>query len=104
MNSANNGPYGDAIMRELVPEHRAAVPWASARDMPGSLTVAPPAVGKRWRFRCSIPMEFNGAWIACPDPIDFRAMTAGQHLSGRERVLPGKPLEADPAPGARAIG
>ena len=44
------------------------------------------------------PDEFNGAYIACPDPIDFRAYTVRQHLRGRERVLPQERLEEDAAP------
>ena len=74
MNSANLGPYGDAIMYELLPyiEKRSA---ASARAGRASLTEAPPAAGRPSRCRCSYPDEFNGTFAACPDPIDFRAYT-----------------------------
>ena len=29
---------------------------------------------------------YNGAFVACPDPIDFRAYTIDQHLRGQERL------------------
>ena len=46
------------------------------------------------------PDEFNGAFAACPDPIDFRALHGGQHLRGHERVLHGRPVGQGAAAGA----
>jgi len=52
VNSANNGPYGDAIQYELIPEsRRSSAPSAPAGRV--SFTAVRPADGKRWRFRCS---------------------------------------------------
>lgn len=74
VNSANNGPYGDAIMRELVPEierrfRGIGAGWA--RFTYGGSTGGWEALAVQLFY----PNDFNGAWVACPDPIDFRAYT-----------------------------
>jgi hypothetical protein len=74
VNSANLGPYGDAIMYELIPylekKYRGqGAGWA--RFMYGGSTGGWEAMAAQVFY----PDEFNGAWIACPDPIDFRAYT-----------------------------
>ena len=75
VNSANLGPYGDAIMKELMPAHREEDSAASARA-----GRAPPYGGSTggWEalaVQMFYPDDFNGAYAACPDPIDFRAYT-----------------------------
>jgi hypothetical protein len=74
VNSANNGPYGDAIMRELIPylerKYR-GIGQGWARFTYGGSTGGWEAMAVQLFY----PDEFNGAWIACPDPIDFRAYT-----------------------------
>ena len=74
VNSANNGPYGDAIMRELIPEierrfRGIGAGWA--RFTYGGSTGGWEAMAAQVFY----PEDFNGAWVACPDPIDFRAYT-----------------------------
>ncbi len=72
VNSANAGPYGDALLEELYPyveQNFRAVgqPWA--RMLYGGSTGG-------WRtlaLQVLHPDFFNGAWVFCPDPIDFRA-------------------------------
>lgn len=72
VNSANVGPYGDALIQELYPwiekQFRAiGEPWS--RAVYGGSTGG-------WRalaLQVFHPDFFNGAWVACPDPIDFRA-------------------------------
>jgi hypothetical protein len=74
VNSANQGPYGDAIMRELVPEIEKrfrGIGQGYARFSYGGSTGGWEAMAVQMFY----PEEFNGAWIACPDPIDFRAYT-----------------------------
>lgn len=71
VNSANNGPYGDAIMQELVPyiESRFRVirePYA--RQLAGGSTGGWESLALQLRH----PEFFGGAWIFYPDPIDFR--------------------------------
>ncbi len=74
VNSANNGPYGDAIMRELIPyleQKYRGIGQGWARFTYGGSTGGWEAMAVQVFY----PDEFNGAWIACPDPIDFRAYT-----------------------------
>ena len=74
VNSENNGPYGDAIMRELVPEIERrfrGIGQGWARFTYGGSTGGWEAMAVQMFY----PDEFNGAWIACPDPIDFRQYT-----------------------------
>ncbi|HEX7023695.1 MAG TPA: hypothetical protein VF187_02660 [Gemmatimonadales bacterium] len=74
VNSANNGPYGDAIMRELVPEIERrfrGIGQGYARFTYGGSTGGWEAMAVQLFY----PDDFNGAWIACPDPIDFRQYT-----------------------------
>jgi hypothetical protein len=75
VNSANVGPYGDAIMKELLPavekQFRAiAQPWA--RVLVGGSTGGWETLADQVFY----PDDFNGAWTFCPDPIDFRAYQA----------------------------
>jgi len=72
VNSANVGPYGDAILKELIPEvekrfRGIGQPWA--RALTGGSTGGWEAIASQVFY----PDDFNGAWGFCPDPIDFRA-------------------------------
>jgi hypothetical protein len=74
VNSANLGPYGDAITYELIPyiekQFRGlGQPWS--RFMYGGSTGGWEAMGAQIMY----PDQYNGAYAACPDPIDFRAYT-----------------------------
>ena len=74
VNSANLGPYGDAIMHELVPaierEFR-GIGEGWARFTYGGSTGGWEALAAQIFY----PDEINGTFAACPDPIDFRAYT-----------------------------
>ncbi len=75
VNSANLGPYGDAINKELIPEiekrfHGLAKGWA--RFTYGGSTGGWEAMATQVFY----PDMYNGAFVACPDPIDFRAYTS----------------------------
>jgi hypothetical protein len=74
VNSANNGPYGDAIQYELIPEIERrfrGIGQGWARFTFGGSTGGWEAMAVQMFY----PDEYNGAWVACPDPIDFRAYT-----------------------------
>ena len=74
VNSANLGPYGDAITYELVPyieKQFRGLGQGWARFMYGGSTGGWEALAAQIFY----PDEYNGAWGACPDPIDFRAYT-----------------------------
>ena len=70
VNSANVGPYGDAIMQELIPfiESRFRIiqePWA--RVLAGGSTGGWEALAMQVWY----PDFFGGTWAWCPDPVDF---------------------------------
>jgi hypothetical protein len=74
VNSANLGPYGDAINFELLPELEKrfrAIGQGWARFTYGGSTGGWEALATQVFY----PDLFNGAFAACPDPIDFRAYT-----------------------------
>ncbi len=71
VNSANCGPYGDAIMTELIPyieEHFRVIRKPYARVLTGGSTGGWESLA----LQVFHPDFFGGAWIFCPDPIDFR--------------------------------
>ena len=71
VNSANNGPYQDALLTELVPELEKRfhlIPEATARFLTGGSTGG-------WEcaaLQIQRPDFFGGAWCLYPDPVDFR--------------------------------
>ncbi|MCX6570607.1 MAG: alpha/beta hydrolase-fold protein [Candidatus Aminicenantes bacterium] len=72
VNSANLGPYGDAITYELIPfiekkYHCIGQGWA--RTLTGGSTGGWEAIAAQIFY----PDEYNGCWSCAPDPIDFRA-------------------------------
>lgn len=72
VNSANLGPYGDAIMYELLPEIEKkfrGIGQGWARFTYGGSTGGWEALAVQMFY----PDEFNGCFAACPDPVDFRA-------------------------------
>jgi hypothetical protein len=72
VNSASQGPYGDALTYELIPyiEQRfRGIGEGWARFVYGGSTGGWEAMAVQVFY----PEEYNGAFIACPDPIDFRA-------------------------------
>jgi hypothetical protein len=74
VNSASQGPWGDAITYELIPEIERrfrGIGEGWARFLYGGSTGGWEAMAVQMFY----PDEYNGAFIACPDPIDFRAYT-----------------------------
>ncbi len=74
VNSVNMGPYGDAITYELIPyieERFRGIGEGWARFLYGGSTGGWEALAVQVFY----PDEYNGAFAACPDPIDFRAFT-----------------------------
>jgi len=72
VNSANLGPYGDAITHELIPyieEKFRGLGEGWARFLYGGSTGGWEALAVQVFY----PDDYNGAFAACPDPIDFRA-------------------------------
>jgi len=74
VNSANLGPYGDAITYELIPfieKKFRCLGTGWSRFLYGGSTGGWEALGVQVFY----PDEYNGCFAACPDPIDFRAYT-----------------------------
>jgi S-formylglutathione hydrolase FrmB len=70
VNSANNGPYGDAIVREVIPyleRQFRMIPKPYARIVEGASTGGWQALALQLQH----PDFFGGAWILQPDPVDF---------------------------------
>jgi hypothetical protein len=71
VNSANNGPYWDAIHTELMPYIEAKyrlIPRSYARVTTGGSTGGWEALA----LQIYHPDVFGGTWSFCPDPVDFR--------------------------------
>jgi Putative esterase len=71
VNSANNGPYGDALTTELMPyleEHFRISATPAARVLTGGSTGGWEALA----LQVFHPKLFGGTWVFYPDPVDFR--------------------------------
>ena len=100
VNSANNGPYGDAIMFELVPEIERrfrGLGQGWARFTYGGSTGGWEAMAVQMFY----PDAFNGAWVACPDPIDFRHYTVVNLYDDENAYYTEGPFKRVPRPGLR---
>jgi hypothetical protein len=72
VNSANVGPYGDAIETELIPaveKQFRGIGQGWARFLYGGSTGGWESIAVQMFY----PDHYNGAFIACPDPVDFHA-------------------------------
>lgn len=70
VNSANNGPYGDAIMTELIPyieTHYRIIRKPYARVLTGGSTGGWESIA----LQIYHPDFFGGTWTLYPDPVDF---------------------------------
>ena len=89
VNSANVGPYGDAIESELIPaieRQFRAIGQGWARFVYGGSTGGWESLAAQMFY----PDHYNGAFVACPDPVDFHAyMTADLYQQDNMFFLPG---------------
>ncbi|MEX2152604.1 MAG: hypothetical protein WD825_04645 [Gemmatimonadaceae bacterium] len=100
VNSANNGPYGDAIQYELIPEIERrfrGIGQGWARFTFGGSTGGWEAMAAQMFY----PEEYNGAWVACPDPIDFRAYTVVDIYKDTNAYYTAGPFKRVARPGQR---
>ncbi|MGH9433211.1 MAG: alpha/beta hydrolase-fold protein [Terriglobia bacterium] len=103
VNSVNNGPYGDALITELIPyleSHFRMIRKPYARLLTGGSTGGWESVA----LQLYHPDFFGGTWTFWPDPIDFRnygivniyhddnAFIEGGH----EWLIPERPLRRQP--------
>jgi len=102
VNSANNGPYGDAIAKDLIPyveKQFRGIGQGWARVLTGGSTGGWEAFGVQVFY----PDDFNGAWALCPDPIDFRSYRSVNIYDERDAYYYAEdnPWKRTPKPGYR---
>lgn len=71
VNSVNNGPYGDALLTELIPyleKNFRLIAEPQARVLTGGSTGGWESLA----LQILHPKFFNGTWSLYPDPVDFR--------------------------------
>jgi len=100
VNSANLGPYGDAITYELIPEiermyRGLGEGWS--RFLYGGSTGGWEAMAAQVLY----PDDYNGAFAACPDPIDFRAYTVVDIYEDENAYYTEGPFKRTARPGRR---
>ena len=95
VNSANLGPYGDAIETELIPaieRQFRGLGQGWARFVYGGSTGGWESLAVQMFY----PDHYNGAFVACPDPVDFHAyMTVDLYKQEDMFYLPGANKEVE---------
>jgi hypothetical protein len=98
VNSANNGPYGDMIIQELIPELERRfriVPEPWARTLTGGSTGGWESLA----LQLYHPTFFGGTWTFFPDPIDFRRYQLSDiYYDDNAYVMPNAPFNASERP------
>ena len=100
VNSQNLGPYGDAIMQELLPyieKKFRCIGEGWARFTYGGSTGGWEALAVQIFY----PDDFNGCFAACPDPIDFRAYTVVDIYNDKNAYYNEGPWKRTPRPATR---
>jgi hypothetical protein len=100
VNSANMGPYGDAITYELIPEIEKrfrGIGQGWARFMYGGSTGGWEALAAQIFY----PDEYNGCFAACPDPIAFDAYTSINLYKDKNAYFNEGNFKKTPKPGKR---
>ena len=100
VDSANLGPYGEAINCELIPylEKRfRCLGQGWARFLYGGSTGGWEALATQIYY----PEMYNGCWAACPDPIDFRAYTIVNIYEHKNAYYVDSLWKRTPRPGLR---
>jgi hypothetical protein len=86
VNSPNCGPYGDAILQELMPALEARFRMIKAeytRVLTGSSTGGWGSLALQLYY----PEVFGGAWAFSPDPVDFRLYYGGVNIYADENAF-----------------
>jgi len=100
VNSANIGPYGNAITYELIPyieEKFRGIGEGWARFLYGGSTGGWEALAAQTFY----PDEYNGCFAACPDPIDFRAYCLVNIYEDENAYFKGGPFKKVETPAHR---
>lgn len=100
VNSANLGPYGDAITYELIPEIEKrfrGIGQGWARFMYGGSTGGWEVLAAQVFY----PDQYNGCYSACPDPIDFSNYTVVDIYKDKNAYVLDGPFRKTERPGMR---
>ncbi|MGH1366821.1 MAG: hypothetical protein ACRBF0_24900 [Calditrichia bacterium] len=100
VNSAAQGPYGDAITYELIPyieKQFQGIGEGWARFTYGGSTGGWEALAVQVLY----PDEYNGCFAACPDPIDFRAYMTVNIYEDENAYFYKSPFQTLPRPAHR---
>ena len=100
VNSASQGPYGDALTYELIPHVEKmfrGIGEGWSRFTYGGSTGGWEALAVQVFY----PDEYNGTFAACPDPIDFRAYTALNLYEDKNAYFYDSDFSKKPRPGRR---
>ncbi len=100
VDSANLGPYGAAIQTELLPyleQKYRAIGQGWARFLYGGSTGGWESMAVQMFY----PDAYNGAYIACPDPIDFHAYTVVNIYDDKNAYWTEGVFKRTPRPAAR---
>jgi putative esterase len=100
VNSANLGPYGDAITQELIPaieKQYRGIGQGWARVTSGGSTGGWESLAAQIFY----PEYFNGTWTFCPDPIDFHGYQTANLYENTNAYFIRGPFESVPIPAVR---
>jgi hypothetical protein len=100
VNSANVGPYGDAINYEFIPyieQKFRGIGESWARFLYGGSTGGWEAIATQIFY----PDMYNGCYASCPDPIDFRAYTSVNIYENKNAYYINSRWKKTPVPGTR---
>lgn len=101
VNSANIGPYGDAITYELIPHIEKTfrgIGEGWSRFLYGGSTGGWASLAAQIFY----PDEYNGCWAFCPDQIDFRAYTIVNIYEDENAYYTVNGWRRTPKPGSRS--
>jgi hypothetical protein len=100
VNSANLGPYGDAINYEFIPfieEKFRGIGEGWTRFLYGGSTGGWEAIATQIFY----PDMYNGCYASCPDPVDFRAYTSVNIYENKNAYYINSRWKKTPVPGTR---
>ena len=100
VNSANAGPYGDAITQELIPyveRQFRGIGQGWARAVYGGSTGGWESLASQVFY----PDFYNGAYVFCPDVVDFRAYMTINLYEDKNAFWVEGPFTREPRPAMR---
>ena len=100
VNSENVGPYGDAITQELIPyveKQFRGIGQGWARAVYGGSTGGWESLASQVFY----PDFYNGAWVFCPDVVDFRAYMTMNLYDDKNAFWIESPYSRVPRPSVR---